>query len=98
MVQGIENLSIIAGRVIARRAHPTLTDYDVLRVALESAAPVEGKAELLGAQVGKEIDVAVRRALIPAGSAATRLECRAKRTADGAMCEPHPDAGDFSLR
>jgi hypothetical protein len=98
MVQGIENLSRIAGRVVARRAHPTLTDYDVLRVALESAAPVEGKADLLGAQVGKEIDVAVRRALIPAGGASARLECRAKRTPDGAMCEPHPDTGDFSLR
>ena len=96
MVQGIENLSRIAGRVISRRPHPTLTDYDMLRVALESAAPVEGKADLLGAQVGNEIDVAVRRALISVEG--TRLECRAKRTPDGAMCEPHPDAQDFSLR
>ena len=98
MVQGIENLSRIAGRVISRRPHPTLADYDVLRVALESATPVEGKADLLGAQVGNELDVAVRRALVPQGSAGARLECRAKRTPDGAMCEPHPDAQDFSLR
>jgi len=98
MVQGIENLSHIDGRVVARRAHPTLADYDVLRVAVDSAAPVEGKANLLGDHVGQEIDVAVRRSLIPQAGTATRLRCRAKRTPDGAMCEGNPAPEDFSLR
>ena len=98
MVQGIENLSRIDGRVVARRAHPTLPDYDVLRVAVDSAAPVEGKANLLGDHVGQEIDVAVRRGLVAQAGAGTRLQCRVKRTPDGAMCEANPAPVDFSLR
>ena len=98
MVQGIENLSRIDGRVVARRAHPTLPDYDVLRVAVDSAAPVEGKVNLLGDHVGQEIDVAVRRGLVAQAGTGTRLQCRVKRTPDGAMCEANPAPEDFSLR
>ena len=95
-MQAVENLTSIRGTVVSRRPHQSLADYDILRIRLDAAEPVPGKADLLGSLVGGEIDVTVRRGLM-SGGAGTVLRCRAKRTPDGAMCEPHPEAGDFEL-
>jgi len=97
MVQGIENLSLIRGRVLARRPHPRLADWDVIELALEAAETVPDKINLLASQVGKTIDLAVRRAALGATGPGGRLRCRAKRTVEGAMCEPDPAPGDFEL-
>jgi len=97
MVQIIDNLTQIESQIAARRPHPSLAEYDVLRVRVEGARSVQGKVDLLSAHVGTEVDVVVRRALLGNAQAGARLRCRAKRTADGAMCEPHPATSDFSV-
>jgi len=97
MVQMIENLTDIEGQIVARRPHQSLADYDVLRVRVEGARSVPGKADLLSAYVGTDLDVVVRRQLLDNAQPGARLRCRAKRTPDGAMCEPHPAASDFSV-
>ena len=96
-MQVIDNLTTISGRVLARSAHPTLHDYDLLDLALEQAEPVPGRADLLSAQVGTEIGLTVRRELLGEAQPGSQLRCRAKRTPDGAMCEPHPEPGDFAV-
>jgi hypothetical protein len=97
MVQSIENLTRICGTILQRKPHPQLADYDVLSVGIALAEPIEGKADLLSQYVGSQLDVAVRRALLGNAQAGNGLRCRAKRTPDGAMCEPHPEADDFSV-
>jgi len=97
MVQMIENLTHIEGQIVARRPHPSLAGYDVVRVRVEGARSVQGKADLLSAHVGTEVDVVVRRELLGNAQPGARLRCRAKRTADGAMCEPYPETSDFSV-
>jgi hypothetical protein len=58
---------------------------------------VEGRADLLSQFVGQVLGFSVRRELLGTASAGDTIHCRAKRTPDGAMCEPHPDAGDFRV-
>ncbi|MFL5280062.1 MAG: RimK family alpha-L-glutamate ligase [Rhodopila sp.] len=98
MVQMVENLTQISGMVVSRKPHPTLADYDVVSLQIDAANPVSGKADLLGRLVGNTIDVTVRRALLGMSGPGAHLRCRAKRTLDGAMCEPHPDVGDIEIR
>jgi hypothetical protein len=98
MVQMVENLTRISGTVIARRPHDTLNDYDIVTVQLDGAEPVPGKADLLSSHLGSTIDVSVRRVLLSNATPGMHLRCRAKRTPDGAMCEPHPDASEMEIR
>jgi hypothetical protein len=58
---------------------------------------VEGKADLLSTHIGAHVDVAVRRALLKDAQSGAELRCRAKFTPGGAMCEPHPTQGAFSV-
>jgi len=95
MVQVIDNLTRIEGEILARASHPSLGDYDLLNVRIDAAAPVEGRADLLSSHVGETMGFSVRRDLLGSATAGDILHCRAKRIPDGAMCEPHPDAGDF---
>jgi hypothetical protein len=97
MSQVIDNLTSITGRVLHRTRHPTLPDYDLLNVVVEHAEPVPGRADLLSGQLGKEIGVTVRRDLLGEAQPGSNLRCRAKRTPDGAMCEPHPEPGNFAV-
>lgn len=97
MVQGIDNLTHIDGQILGRSRHPSLGDYDSLDVRIDAAAPVEGRADLLSQLVGQTLGFSVRRDLLGAAAVGDRIHCRAKRTPDGAMCEPHPDAGDFRV-
>lgn len=97
-MQGIENLTRVIGRILDRKPHPRLADYDVVTLRVDRAEPVEGKADLLTARVASgPIELSVRRALLGAASANAELRCRAKLTPDGAMCEPHPEAADFGV-
>jgi hypothetical protein len=98
VVQMVENQTVVSGTVIARKPHATLGDYDIVTVRLEGAEPVPGKADLLSPQLGKTVEVSVRRALLGNAGPGMHLRCKAKRTLDGAMCEPHPDPGDLEIR
>jgi hypothetical protein len=97
MVQGIENLTHIMGHIVARERHPTLADFDLVRLHVTAAEPVSGKANLLAESPGQEIGLVVRRDLLGEARIGDILKCRAKRTPDGAMAEPHPDPGDFTV-
>jgi hypothetical protein len=97
MVQAVENLTQISGTITARKPHPSLSDYDVVTVRLAQAEAVPGKANLLAARAGGDVDVAVRRDLLGDAAVRSQLRCRAKFTPDGAMCEPHPASGDFAV-
>jgi hypothetical protein len=97
MVQAIENLTALSGRVLTRSRHPTLGDYDLVTLAVERAEPVPGRANLLSSEVGKELSVAIRRELLGDAKQGDHLRCRAKRTPAGAMCEPRPDPADFAV-
>src|SRR5262245_39772940 len=97
MSQSIDNLTRIDGHILTREPHPSLGDYDLLNVRVDSAAPVDGRADLLSSKVGQTLDLSVRRELLGSAVAGNAIHCRAKRTPDGAMCEPHPEAGDFRI-
>jgi hypothetical protein len=97
MSQAIDNLTSITGRVLHRTRHPSLADYDLLNIVIEHAEPVPGRADLLSSQLGKEIGVTVRRELLREAQPGSNLRCRAKRTPDGAMCEPYPELGNFTV-
>ena len=97
MVQGIDNLTQIDGQIMARSQHPQLADYDLLEVRIDAAAPVEGRADLLSQFVGQILGFSARRDLLGSASAGDRIHCRAKRTPEGAMCEPHPEPGNFRI-
>src|SRR5260370_39531611 len=98
MVQMVENLTQISGTVIARKRHATLSEYDVVELKLDTAEPVAGKTDLLSSQLGRTIEVSIRRDLLGNAGPGVHLRCRAKRTADGAMCEPHPEPGGMEIR
>jgi len=96
-VQGRENLTRIVGRIVHRTRHTRLPDWDLVQVELSDAAPVAGMADVLSSRRGSIVDLAVRRALLGDARAGSVLRCRAKATADGAMCEPWPAEGDFAI-
>lgn len=67
----------------------------MLTISVESTQPVAGKADLLASSRGQLLEVAVPRTLAAGVDAGMRMQCRAKRTPDGAMCEKDPAPGDF---
>jgi hypothetical protein len=97
MVQGIENLTQLAGTIVARRPDPERPEYEVVTLDIDLPSPVEGKANLAAARAGSRIEVTTRRELLGAATEGARIQCRARRTPDGLMCEPHPDPGDFKI-
>lgn len=98
-MQVIENLTRLRGRILRRVPHPARTGYDLLTLRVDEAEPVEGKADLLGRHRGGTLDVAVRSELLQdtGGSDGTVVDLRAKITPDGAMAEPHPEPGNFTI-
>jgi len=96
-MQMIENLTRITGKIVSRAPHPTLADFDVVKLYLKRAEPVEGRADLLSVYTNQEIRVVVRRTLLGEVPIGAELRCRAKRIPEGAMCEPHPESGNFSV-
>lgn len=97
MVQAVENLTRITGTVLARKPHPRLDAYELVSLRIDAAEAVPGMQDLLGSQRGNTIELSVRRALLEAAGTGQHLRCRAKLTPDGAMCEAHPDAGQFEM-
>lgn len=97
MVNVVENLTNIGGRIIEREPHPTLPGYDLVSVTLDVIAPVPGVRSLIDAREGTTMTVAVRRELLGDAGPGYRIHCRAKRTAGGAMCEGHPAPENFGI-
>jgi hypothetical protein len=97
MVQAVDNLTTIIGTILSLSDHPTLSGYEIVMLRLEEARPVAGKADLITGRLADRVPVAVPRELLGNAQPGWRLRCRAKRTPDGAMCEPHPAPGELSL-
>jgi hypothetical protein len=64
---------------------------------VENVKPVDGRANLITEQAGSRIEVTIRHELLGAAAEGAGIRCRVKRTLDGIMCEPHPDAGNFKI-
>jgi hypothetical protein len=97
VVQAIENLTRLTGRIVERRPHGTLADWHVVRLHVIDTEQVQGKADLLSRYVGSQLDLAVPHALLGQAQPGAILRCRARLTANGPMCEPHPAKEDFAV-
>jgi hypothetical protein len=97
VAEAIENLTRVTGRILERRPHPRLDGWDVVALAVEATSPVAGKADLLSANIGHRLEVAVRSELLGGARPGATLGCLAKFTPDGAMCQPHPAPGAFTV-
>ena len=98
-MQVIENLTRLRGRILRRVPHPARAGYDLLTLQVNETQAVDGKADLLGRHLGGTLDVAVRSELLQDAkdSGVARVDLRAKMTADGALAEPHPEPGNFTI-
>ena len=97
MVQAVENLTRLSGRLVAREPDPRRAGWDAVVVHVTAAAPVEGKADLLSGRVGEDLTVAFRRELLAAAAPGARLDFRAHALPGGALAEPWPDEGDLRV-
>jgi hypothetical protein len=95
VVQGIDNLTRIRGRVLARRPDPRRSGWDVVEVRVEEAGPVAGHADLLSERVGGDLAVAFRRELLAGAGPGARLTFLARSVPEGAIAEPYPADGDL---
>ena len=98
MVQGIENLTRLDGRLLTREPDPRRADWDVAVIRMEHAVPVAGRADLLSRRVGEDVAVAFRRQLLAGAGPGARLTFRAHLVPEGAIAEPYPDEGDLVVR
>jgi hypothetical protein len=98
VVQAVENLTSITGRVLAREPHPRLAGWDLVVVHVDVTRPVAGKADLLGRHEGQDLAVAFRRELLADAGPGWSLAFRARFSLDGAIAEPYPDPGDLIVR
>lgn len=98
-MQAIENLTRLRGEMLKCVPHPSRAGYDLLTVKVDDAMPVEGKANLLGQHLGQTLEIAVRSELLhnARGTGTVQVDLRAKMTPDGALAEPHPEPGHFTL-
>ena len=98
-MQVIENLTRLRGRILNRVPHSSRAGYDLLTLQVNETQSVEGKADLLGHHLGGTLDVAVRSELVQdaKGSGGAYIDLRAKMTPDGALAEPHPEPGNFTI-
>lgn len=98
-MQVIENLTRLRGKMLKRVPHPSRAGYDLITVHVADAQPVEGKADLLGRHLGQPLEIAVRSELLPGAktNGAAHVDLRAKMTPDGALAEPHPEPGNFTI-
>ena len=92
MSQIIENWSDLRAKLLSVSPHPTLPGMAIVRLAVDSAAPVAGFAHLLGESQGSELEVIVRREQVeqPALAPGTRLALRARK-ARPALVFAHPE-------
>jgi hypothetical protein len=100
VVSAAPNLTRVSGTILDRRPHPTLDGWDVVSLAVESTAPVEGLRDLVGPRLAKgpsELEVAVPSELLGPAGRGWHVAVRVKLTPDGPMARPHPRAGEFSV-
>jgi len=98
MVQGVENLTRLDGRLVTREPDPRRAGWDVAVIRVEDAEPVAGKADLLSRRVGEDLPVAFRRELLGAAGPGAGVTFRAHVVPEGAVAEPYPDDGDLEVR
>lgn len=91
MVQSADNLSSLRGKLIRRCSHPSLADYDLLEIDVESTAAVDDRPDLLASTVGQPVAVTVPRSLVDDTlQPGVTVTCRVRRTPDGAMASREP--------
>ncbi len=105
MVSAAPNLTRVSGTILERRPHPTLAGWDLVTLAVESTAPVEGRRDLVGPRLAAgegdgagELEVAVPGDLLGPAGRGWHLVARVKLTPNGPMARPHPGGGDFETR
>jgi hypothetical protein len=95
VVQGVENLTRLSGRMVAREPDPRRADWDVVVVHVTDAGPVADRLDLLSGRVGEDLSVSFRRELLADVLPGARLTFRAHVVLGGAIAEPYPDDGDL---
>ena len=107
MVAPPPNLTVVSGRVLARRAHDTLPGWDAVTLAVDATAPVPGMRDIVGPTLPRtpaadgqgsgppELVVAVRRNLLGQAAPGWHLTARVKHTPNGPMAEQHPAPDDL---
>jgi hypothetical protein len=98
-MQVIENLTRLRGRILRCVPHPSRVGYELLTLQVDETQAVEGKADLLSRHLGETLEVGVRRELVQHLPVAcgSQVDLRAKMTPDGALAEPHPEPGHFTV-
>jgi hypothetical protein len=103
------NLTVVSGRVLERRPHDTLPDWDAVTLAVDNTAPVPGLRDLVGPHVSwtpsaagtgsapPELVIAVRRDLLGDAAPGWHVTIRVKHTPNGPMAEQHPAPGDLVI-
>jgi len=101
------NLTVVSGRVLGRRPHGTLPDWDAVTLAVDGTAPVPGLPDLIGPNLVRttsaagadpeppELVIAVRRDLLGDAAPGSHLTLRVRHTPNGPMAEQHPATGDL---
>lgn len=97
MSSAIENQAVVKGSIVARRTHPTLAEYDIVEVKVESIGDVPAKRNLLRSTSGNLLQLTVRRQLLGRATIGDTVRCRAKRIPSGAMCEQNPEPANFEV-
>ncbi|MFC5749827.1 hypothetical protein [Actinomadura rugatobispora] len=98
MVQSIDNLTALTGRVAEIGPHPRLAGWDRVLMDVLDAGPVPGRADLLSRRAGERLELAVRHDLLGNAAPGATLRLRAKLSSGEVIAEPHPDEGDFTVR
>lgn len=97
VVQSVENLTALSGRLVARAPHERLPGWDRAVLEVSAAAAVPGKADLLSSRAGQRLEIAVPHDLLVGVAPGSALRLRAKLAQGEAMAEPHPDPDDFTV-
>ncbi|WP_298804469.1 hypothetical protein [uncultured Pseudokineococcus sp.] len=100
MVAPAPNLTRVTGTVARRRPHPALDAWDLVALAVESTAPVPGRADLVSRRLppGAPLEVAVRRELLGDAGPGWRVDVRVRATPADVLAETSPAPGDLVLR
>jgi hypothetical protein len=67
MVPAAPNRTVLVARVTGQRPHATVAKWDVLALEVLASEPVERYHDMIRAQPGQQVEVAVDREWLPAG-------------------------------